>query len=96
MKMKREISYRLAPGPDGSLVFEPFEEDEALTPTAEDDGRYYLQSGDDASLLAWALFERGIEVHCAACRARLRISRAHILCPTDGGHFNVIAQREPS
>jgi hypothetical protein len=63
---------------------------EELDPNPAEDGKYYLMPGDRSTMLAWELFEQGVEVYCGICKAPLKISRAYVLCSKDQKHFNVI------
>jgi hypothetical protein len=86
---------QLVRGRDGEIVPQPCpsEDPEPLEPLElrpDPDGRYHLLPGDEATALAWELFERGVPVYCGRCRAPLKISRAHVLCSKDARHFHVV------
>jgi hypothetical protein len=82
--------FKLKDGSEGSIIAEPYQSADEPDPQPAEDGKYYLLPGEKSTLLAWELFEEGVETYCAQCRGKLNISRAYILCSTSQHHFNVV------
>ena len=87
---KKPSAVKLVSAPDGSISFEPYENDEP-DPQPAEDGKYYLRETGKSVELALRLKEQGVDVYCAICRAPLNVTRYFILCPTSEEHFRVVA-----
>jgi hypothetical protein len=87
---KKPSVVKLVSAPDGSISFEPYEDNEP-DPQPAADGKYYLRETAKSVELALRLKDEGVEVYCGVCRAPLKVTRYFILCPTSEDHFRVVS-----